>query len=90
MPQKKGTSGNPKGRPKGTPNKTTSEIRQWISCLIERNLPQLEADLANLSPKDRLVILEKLMQYALPKASQLNIPIDQLSESEIEMIIKKL
>jgi hypothetical protein len=67
MAQKKGQTGNPYGRPKGIPNKTTSDLRQWVNTLIESNREQLEADLASLEPKERWQLIEKLIQYVIPK-----------------------
>jgi hypothetical protein len=55
------------GRKKGTPNKVSADLRGWINALIESNREQLEADLKALEPKDRIIILEKLMQYVIPK-----------------------
>jgi hypothetical protein len=61
--------GTPKtgGRKKGTPNKSTSNLRDWVSTLIESNLEQIEADLKILEPKERCLFIEKLMQYVIPK-----------------------
>lgn len=66
MPQK-GTTNNPNGRPKGKPNRITKEVREYLRELIEKQLPQIKRDLRALEPKDRLLILEKLMQYVIPK-----------------------
>ncbi|MDR2475707.1 MAG: hypothetical protein LBD45_07595 [Bacteroidales bacterium] len=70
MAQKKGKTGNPYGRPKGTPNKVTTDLRQWVKSLIENNQELLEKDLASLEPKERWQIIEKLMQYIIPKKQQ--------------------
>ncbi|MDR2824358.1 MAG: DUF5681 domain-containing protein [Prevotellaceae bacterium] len=67
MAQKKGQTGNPNGRPKGTPNRVTTDLRQWVNTLIESNREQLEADLAKLEPKERWQLIEKLIQYVIPK-----------------------
>ena len=64
---KKGHTNNPNGRPKGTPNKITQDVRQWISTVIEDNRQQMEQDLKAIEPKDRLIILERLMQYIVPR-----------------------
>jgi len=63
----KGKTNNPNGRPKGTPNKITQDMRQWLSTVIDKNRRQIERDLKPLEPKERLQMLEKLMQYVIPK-----------------------
>ena len=55
------------GRKKGTPNKVTKEIRSVLKDLIYYELDQIEKQLNQLEPKERLEILIKLMAYALPK-----------------------
>lgn len=65
--QKNDGKGRLGGRAKGTPNKVTASIKQWLSELIDNNRLQIEQDLKNLPPKDRLQMLEKLMQYVIPK-----------------------
>ena len=91
MAQKKGQTGNPKGRPKGKPNKTTADLREWVVALMSKNLTKIEKDLKGLEPKDRLVILERLMQYALPKQQAVSIEAQiQAEYAAIESLIKKM
>lgn len=55
------------GRAKGTPNKTTSAVRDWLISLINNSRSQIEKDLKSLEPKDRLLMIEKLLPYVMPK-----------------------
>jgi len=69
MAFKKGQSGNPAGRKKGSPNKTTSEIRGTIKSIIDSNFSKsrVTKDLKELSPKQRLDYMLRLMEYVVPK-----------------------
>lgn len=78
------------GRKPGTPNKATKTVRQWLNDLINKNRAQVEKDLKALQPKDRLAILEKLMQYTVPKMNQSNVNIDRLSEEDLDAVIAEL
>jgi hypothetical protein len=64
----KGTTNNIKGRPKGAKNRSTTEIREKLFEFISDNLPKLQNDFDKLdNPKDRLMFIERLFQYSLPK-----------------------
>jgi len=80
------------GRPKGTPNKITTELRQWITSFLEDNREQIQADWMELEPKDRIVLFEKLLKYALPtlQAMQLETEFDRLPDDQLDAIIESL
>ena len=88
----KGKTNNPNGRPKGKPNKVTQETRAWLSAVIDKNRKQMERDLKALEPKDRLQMLEKLMQYVIPKQQATTVEIDfsKMSEEQLNAIINTL
>lgn len=88
----KGHTNNPNGRPKGTPNKITQDIRSWLTTVIDKNRKQMLKDLKTLEPKDRLQILEKLMQYVIPKQQAVSADIDfrQLSDEQLDDVIEKI
>ena len=82
----KGKTNNPNGRPKGKPNKVTQEVRAWLSTVIDKNRKQMEKDLKALEPKDRLQILEKLMQYVVPKQQTTAVELDgRLDKGEYDL-----
>lgn len=92
MAQPKGKTGNPNGRPKGTPNKVTQDLRKWLSSVIDKNRKQMERDLKALPARERLQMLERLMQYVVPKQQAISAKIDYaaMSESELDFIIDRL
>ena len=69
------TKGTPKtgGRGKGTPNKVTGTLKEFIGGIIDENRERIKEDLELLEPKDRLLVLEKLMQYVIPKQKEMDV-----------------
>lgn len=86
--------GTPKtgGRVKGTPNKVTYSLKEWITSLIDKQRTQIEQDLQELEPKERLQMIEKLMQYVIPKqaAQQVKLDFDSLTDEQLQQIINEL
>ncbi len=80
------------GRQKGTPNKVTLSVREWLAKVIDNNREQVEADISILEPKDRLQIIEKFLQYVLPKLQALDASVntDELSEAQLDAIISRI
>lgn len=52
------------GRTAGTPNKTTKEMRELITDLSYK---YLASDLESLEPRERAVILTRLLSYVVPR-----------------------
>lgn len=69
MPFTKGQSGNIKGRPQGSKNARTIELHNVIISILEKSFrkTKLEKDIQELSPKQRLDYMLRLMEFILPK-----------------------
>ena len=80
------------GRQKGTPNKVTSSVKSWLSCLIDKNRRQIEKDLKAVKPLERLQMLEKLMQYVVPKQQTVKAAVnfENLTDEELTALIGEL
>ena len=79
MAQKKGQTGNPNGRPKGTPNKVTSDMKEKVRLFIESNFNQIQKDFAQLEPRERVTLYERMLKYIIPQKVE-----NELIESEPE------
>lgn len=90
--QKNDGKGRLGGRQKGTPNKITASVKDWLSGLIDKNRKQIEKDIKQLEPKERLQVLEKLMQYVIPKqqAVSADVNIERLSDEQLDSLIEEL
>ncbi len=54
------------GRIKGTPNKTTAELRERFTLLLESNMDRIQSDLYTLEPKDRIRTLLEISKFIIP------------------------
>lgn len=70
------------GRAKGTPNKSTSDLKQWLSEVLNENRNQFERDLKSLLPEERIKVLSGLFNYVIPKQQSLSIEEQIRSETE--------
>ena len=55
------------GRQLGTPNKTTSELRRVLKHMVDNELQNLQDNINELEPKERIELLIKLLPYVMPK-----------------------
>ena len=90
--QKNDGKGRLGGRQKGTPNKVTASIKDWLSELIDNNRKQVERDVKQLEPKERLQVLEKLMQYVIPKQQAVSAKVDfeKLTDEQLDTLVSEL
>ena len=67
------------GRTKGTINKTTAELREKFTLLIESNFNKLQTDIDLLQPKDRIKTILELTKFVIPtlKATDLTVESEQ-------------
>lgn len=73
------------GRVAGTQNKTTKEIRETFKNLLENNLGQIQKDLNELEPKDRIMFLLKLTSFVIPTLR--SVEVNEMNIKDIEPII---
>jgi len=80
------------GRELGTPNKSTDELRQTVQSFIKRNIDCMQANFELLEPKEKLLFIEKLLQYTLPRlqATQLTMPEREMTDDELDREINRL
>lgn len=80
------------GRAAGTPNKVSGTLKEWLTSLIDKNRDQIEKDLQNLEPKERLQMIEKLMQYVIPKqaAQQVKLDFDSLTDEQLQQLVNDI
>lgn len=73
------------GRTKGATNKDTTEIRNSFQYLIENNLKQLESDLKELKPFERIKVILELSKFVLPTMKAVEVT-DTNNESDFKPI----
>jgi hypothetical protein len=83
-----GRTNNPKGRPAGSQNKATKSLREFMSDFLNLNRKKLQSDFNKLTAKDRLILFEKFLSFALPKMN--NVQIEHLSDDNLDSIIEQL
>lgn len=74
------------GRTAGTPNKKTAAIREVVTNIVEEysSSQQMMKDIAELDPKDRLMVIVKLAEYVIPKLQSTTLDVAVESKKTIE------
>ena len=78
------------GRTIGTPNKTTSEIREHFQNLITENLGQLNQDLKELEPLQRLKMIIELSKFVVPTLKATDLKLKDNEERFNEIVITRI
>jgi hypothetical protein len=77
MKFKEGQSGNPTGKPKGAKNKISTEMRELLKLIIEKEINSIPLYLSKIKkPDTRLKILIELLPYVLPKLQNTDLKIE--------------
>lgn len=71
---------NRNGRPHGARNKMSEDRLDKINALLEKLDQTIDQDLKSLSPKDRVDIYVKLLEFTTPKLQRLAVPVELQSE----------
>jgi hypothetical protein len=92
MAFKEGVSGNPGGRPKGAKNITSSEVKELVLSVMQKDysLNKISKDLKALKPQQRLNFFLRLAQLVIPKENALKIDYEKLSPEQLDFIFNKL
>jgi len=92
MRKKNDGKGRMGGRAAGQTNRVTSEMRIWLQGLIDQNREALEADLKALEPMQKWTVIDRLMNYCIPKMSSIDagISFNDLTEEQLDLIISKM
>lgn len=88
----KGKTNNPAGKPPGTKNKINADLRVMINDFLNDEFDTIKEDFKRLDPKDKLKFYTDLLNYGLPKlqATSLEIDLEKLTESDLDLIIERL
>ena len=81
--------GEAKGKPKGALNRTTREAHELFNMIMNRQMDRIELALANMSDDEKyLNSLSKLLQYYLPRKTDVTTDGDKLQIKLPDIIIK--
>ena len=89
MPFKEGNNMG-RGRPKGASNKSTETIKRSISMLLENNIDNVQSDLDEMQPRDRVNALLQFMKFVIPTQKAVEIDTRTSQEELNEAYIQKL
>jgi len=80
---KQGQSGNPNGRPKGAKNRIDKDVKAAMEKVLTFNLESLQADLDEMSAKDKWQVLNKISDKILPNLK--SVDMDVTADAEVRV-----
>lgn len=83
---KRGESGNPNGRPKGSKNRIDKDVKAAMEKVLTFNLEGLQADLDEMSPKDKWQVLNKMSDKILPNLKSVDMDVTADAEVKVKSI----
>lgn len=88
----KGHTNNPKGKPKGTLNRTTREAREMLEKVLYKRFDSLDETLDKIEKSEDkskyIESLNKLLQYVLPKKTDVTSDDKPLLSNLPDIVIK--
>lgn len=87
---KKGVKLNPKGRPKGCLNKTTKQLREQISLIVQDKLNEFDTIFDSASAKVKLETIVALTKYILPQLSKAEVDAAVQGDTRITVVYQKM
>nr|WP_319512250.1 hypothetical protein [uncultured Draconibacterium sp.] len=90
MGLRKGQTNNPNGRPKGKPNRVTTDMRDVLQTVLNKEMTPIKLSnlLKKLGPKDRMHALTKMLEFSIPKLQ--SISVQAQIEAEYEQLERLL
>ena len=76
-------------RPQGSSNRITSEIREKIQIILENEFDTIEDTLNQLTPKERMEVVLRLLKFAIPQLKEVAIQDQRPPIEEIKVNIIK-
>jgi hypothetical protein len=75
------------GRKPNVPNKVTAKVRDAFALLLENNIDNLQRDIDELRPNERIRVLIQLSEFIIPKLKSIDIMQQQQQEQQLKPIV---
>ncbi len=76
-----------KGRPKGSPNRSTEAFKNKVEELLNKLDSNLDDDLQQLTPQERVKVYIQLLEYVTPKLKRIEQEPKQEPKQELKFVV---